>query len=196
MLPATGDRDREARKHEQGLHPAAYGISPRDFRGFVARWNMITNPLTLDHGPRARMAQEMNMRSYTVGALASAASIGRDTIRHYERTGLLPPPGRTASGYRLYSEIDLERVQFIRKAKRLGFTLQEIGQLLSLRSSTSARTADVLRVTQNKINQAEARIAELIAIKNALEQVAADCPVDAPASDCPILAYISNTSRP
>ena len=136
------------------------------------------------------------MGSYTVGALASAASVGRDTIRYYERTGLLPPPGRTPSGYRLYRQTDLERVQFIRTAKRLGFTLQEISQLLSLQSSTSARATDVLGVTQNKIDEAEARIAELIAIKNALEQVAADCPIDAPASDCPILAFISNTSRP
>lgn len=135
------------------------------------------------------------MGSYTIGTLAEAADVRRDTIRYYERTGLLRVPDRTAAGYRVYGERDLQRVLFIRKAQSLGFTLSEIGDLLALQASDTARAEDVLRVTQGKIREEEARIAQLKAIKNALEDLAAQCPVDAPVSDCPILAHIANTLR-
>lgn len=135
------------------------------------------------------------MGNFTIGALAEAAGVRRDTIRYYERTGLLPTPGRTSAGYRLYSDDDLERVRFIRVAQSLGFTLAEIAELFSLRASDSARASDVLRVTEKKIDEEEARISQLKAIKDALEALAAECPVDAPSSDCPILAHISNAAR-
>ena len=135
------------------------------------------------------------MATYTIGTLAQMSGVRRDTIRYYERTGLLPAPHRTAAGYRLYGDEDFERVHFIRTAQRMGFTLAEIGELLALRASDSARAADVLRVTQNKIKEGEARISELKAIKRALEDLAAQCPVDAPASECPILAHLSMVGR-
>jgi MerR family transcriptional regulator, copper efflux regulator len=160
--------------------------------------NLAVRLLTLDLGPWSKAqgnSEDMSMASFTIGTLAEAASVRRDTIRYYERTGLLPAPGRTSAGYRLYSAGDLERLRFIRGAQGLGFTLAEIAQLLALKSSDTARAADVLRVTEKKIDEEEARISQLRAIKDALEGLAANCPVDAPVSDCPILAHISKAGR-
>ena len=89
----------------------------------------------------------------TIGAFAKSVGVRADTIRYYERHGLLADPGRTAAGYRIYDARDVERVRFIRKGKHLGFTLKEIGTLLSLHSSDTARAADVLDITQRKNSQ-------------------------------------------
>jgi Hg(II)-responsive transcriptional regulator len=132
---------------------------------------------------------------YTIGALASACGVGRDTIRYYERSGLMPRPDRTASGYRIYDKGDVDRVNFIKTAQSLGFTLNEIGLLLSLRGSDTASAADVVKLTESKIRSVATKLRQLKAIKQALEQLVADCPVDVPASDCPILIYISHASH-
>ena len=134
------------------------------------------------------------MAGITIGGFAKAAGVRTDTIRYYERNGLLPPPARTAAGYRLYDDSDLERVRFIRKAQGLGFTLSEIAALLALRASDTARAADVLDITERKIAESLARISELSRISAALKQLAERCPVEAPVTDCPILAHLANTS--
>lgn len=131
------------------------------------------------------------MGGFTIGAFAKSLGVRADTIRYYERNGLLPVPARSAAGYRLYDQTDLERVRFIRKAQQLGFTLSEVATLLALRASDTARAADVLEVTEKKIAESSARIRELKRIKDALARLAADCPVDAPVSDCPILAHLA-----
>lgn len=136
------------------------------------------------------------MSGLTIGALAAAAGVRRDTVRYYERFGLLPAPPRTNAGYRSYSEADVSRVRFIRRAAGLGFTLNKIGGLLTLNSSESARAEDVLRVTDEKILELRSRIEELRGIKSVLEQLAAGCPIDAPASDCPILAHFAGVTAP
>ncbi|AKH18874.1 MULTISPECIES: heavy metal-responsive transcriptional regulator [Sphingomonadaceae] len=136
------------------------------------------------------------MAGLTIGAFAKAVGVRPDTIRYYERNGLLPHPARSSAGYRLYAESDLERVRFIRKAQQLGFTLAEIGLLLTLQASDTARAADVLDITERKIAESTSRIIDLNRIKDALEGLAAECPVDAPVSDCPILAHLANTSAP
>ena len=132
------------------------------------------------------------MRSYTIGALAAACSVGRDTIRYYERSGLMPRPDRTTSGYRIYGGRDVERVNFIKTAQSLGLTLHEIGLLLSIRGSASASAADVVKLTEEKIQSLTAKLRQLRGIKQALERLVADCPIDVPVSDCPIIMYISH----
>jgi len=134
------------------------------------------------------------MSGLTIGALAAAAGVRRDTVRYYERFGLIPAPPRTDAGYRNYSAADVKRVQFIRRAGRLGFTLNEIGSLLALHSSESARAADVLCVTDNKIEELRSKVEELRGIRSMLEQLAAGCPIDAPAGDCPILAHFAGVT--
>jgi Hg(II)-responsive transcriptional regulator len=132
------------------------------------------------------------LRGYTIGALASACAVGRDTIRYYERSGLMPRPDRTVSGYRIYGHDDVERVNFIKTAQSLGFTLNEIGQLLSIRGSETASASDVVKLTEQKIRSLSGKLRQLRAIKQALEQLVSDCPIEIPASDCPILKYISH----
>lgn len=132
------------------------------------------------------------MRSFTIGRLATACSVRRDTIRYYERSGLLPEPGRTSSGYRVYGDDDIRRVNFIKTAQSLGFTLTEIGMLLSIQSSNLASAADVVKLTEQKISNLSAKLRQLRGVKQALEQLVADCPVDVPVSDCPIIMYIAH----
>jgi len=131
------------------------------------------------------------MGNFKIGELATAAGVSRDTIRYYERTGLLPSPGRSGAGYRLYGDADLLRLKFIRSGQGLGFTLAETGELLALQTSDSGRASAVLKITRDKIRQAETRVDELNQIRAILEGLAAALPDDAPMSDCPILKFIS-----
>lgn len=131
------------------------------------------------------------MGRFKIGELASAAGVSRDTVRYYERTGLLPSPGRSGAGYRLYGDADLLRLKFIRSGQGLGFTLAETGELLALQASDSGRASAVLEITRDKIRQAETRVDELNQIRAILEELAAACPGDGPTSDCPILKFIS-----
>lgn len=132
------------------------------------------------------------MRGYTIGTMAAACAVRRDTIRYYERFGLMPRPERTTSGYRIYGDQDVERVNFIKTAQSLGFTLTEIGSLLSIRGSASASAADVARLTEEKIQTLTAKLRQLRDIKKALVQLVEDCPINVPVSDCPIILYMSH----
>lgn len=135
------------------------------------------------------------MASFKIGELATAAGVGRDTIRYYERMGLLRPPERTAAGYRLYDASDLERVNFIRSAQELGFTLEQSRQLLSLKASDTASAAAVLEITLDKIREAEARVERLTRIRDTLCELAEECPGDVPTADCPILEFLTARRR-
>lgn len=131
------------------------------------------------------------MGNFKIGELAAAAGVGRDTIRYYERMGLLREPARTAAGYRLYDATDLERVNFIRSAQELGFTLEQARQLLALRASDTAHAQAVLDITLAKIADAEARLERLSDIRDMLRMLADECPGEVPVSDCPILAFLT-----
>lgn len=131
------------------------------------------------------------MGNFKIGELAAAAGVGRDTIRYYERMGLLREPARTAAGYRLYDATDLERVNFIRSAQELGFTLEQARQLLALRASDTAYAQAVLDITLAKIADAEARLERLSDIRDMLRMLADECPGEVPVSDCPILAFLT-----
>lgn len=123
----------------------------------------------------------------TIGQLARAAEVGVETIRYYEKRGLLAEPRRAPSGYRRYSPDALRRVQFIRRAKDLGFTLREIGSLLSLRVDPRTSCADVRALARTKIADVDRRVHELLQVRAALERLAAQCRGRGPTSECPIL---------
>jgi MerR family mercuric resistance operon transcriptional regulator len=108
----------------------------------------------------------------------------------------MPPPARTDAGYRSYGAEDLERLRFIRRGRDLGFTLAEIGQLLTLRSDVAASAADVLALTRTKIAGLRTRINDLEVIEQALTQLADACPPDAPIDDCPILLHLFAVAHP
>ena len=125
------------------------------------------------------------MESMGIGVLAKRASVGIDTVRYYERAGLLAPQSRLASGYRRYSELELARLRFIRRAQALGFTLKEVRELLSL--SAQRDVARVKRSAQAKLTDVGRRIAELEKVRAALSKLIAACPGHGRAADCPIL---------
>ncbi len=127
------------------------------------------------------------MDSLTIGRVAREAGVNRETLRYYERTGLIPKPARTHSGYRSYSPDTVTRIRFIRHAKELGFSLHEISELLSLRMDSSAPCAEVRERAERKIRYIEGKIAELRRMKRALTELANSCPGSGPSSECPIL---------
>jgi len=124
-----------------------------------------------------------------IGKLARLAGVGVDTVRYYERNGLLAPSARLASGYRRYGELELARLRFIRKAQRLGFTLKEIHSLLGL--SASRNVAQVKRAAQTKLADVEARIADLQRVRDGLALLVDACPGHGRASECPILRALT-----
>jgi len=126
-------------------------------------------------------------KSLTIGQVAKAAGIGVETIRFYERQGLLAEPARRSSGYRSYSEAAVARLQFIRRAKDLGFTLSEIKSLLELRRDPTATAADVRRQARQKIEDIEERIRSLGEIRGALLHLVEQCHGHGSLSECPIV---------
>jgi MerR family copper efflux transcriptional regulator len=109
------------------------------------------------------------------------------TIRYYERRGLLPRPERAPSGYRKYSEDAIRRLRFIKQAQALGFSLSEIEELLSLRLQAGATCGDIRKRARHKIATVNRKISELQRIKNALSALAKACRGKGPTSECPIL---------
>ncbi len=123
----------------------------------------------------------------TRGKLAGRSGVNIATIRYYENRGLLPQAPRTRSGYRVYDGDALRRLQFIRQAQALGFTLEEIGDLLSLRMQPGTTCSDIRMRAKEKIAAIENRIRDLQRIRKALSGLAAACHGDGPTSECPIL---------
>ncbi|MGH8146108.1 MAG: heavy metal-responsive transcriptional regulator [Rhodanobacteraceae bacterium] len=132
----------------------------------------------------------MNTQSrqhFTIGALARRAGVGIDTIRYYEREGLLPEPQRRASGYRDYGPGVVERLRFIRRAKDLGFTLEEIRELLALSMDRERGVSGVKQRAERRLGDVELRIRELQRMKRGLKQLIAACPGHGALEHCPIL---------
>jgi MerR family transcriptional regulator, copper efflux regulator len=128
--------------------------------------------------------------SLSIGKVAQRAGVGVETIRFYERQGLLTPPMRKDSGYRLYPENVLGRIRFIRRAKELGFSLREIKELLQLRKNSSAPCEDVCEKAQSKIANIEGKITMLTKMKQELSKLFAECQVRTSPDDCPILEFL------
>jgi len=125
------------------------------------------------------------MDSIGIGTLAKRAGVGIDTVRYYERAGLLAPSRRLASGYRRYTALELSRLRFIRRAQALGFTLNEVRDLLAL--SAKRDVARVKRSAQSKLADVDRKIAALQKIREGLAMLVAACPGHGRAADCPIL---------
>ena len=127
------------------------------------------------------------MNGLTIGRLAKQVSIGIETIRFYERQGLIEPPPRTDSNYRVYPEEEVNRLRFIKRAKNLGFTLSEIKELLFIRHDPHATKADIKNRTLDKLEAVKQKISDLTRIQKALEHLASSCEGHGPLDDCPIL---------
>jgi MerR family copper efflux transcriptional regulator len=133
------------------------------------------------------------MQTINIGRLAELGDVNIDTIRYYERQKLLPPPARSASGYRQYGQTDLERLRFIRRAKKLGFSLLDIGVLLSLTRDRDSDMRGVKRKAEQRLAQVEQNISELQLVKRGLKKLIAACPGQGELRHCPIVAALSGT---
>ena len=127
------------------------------------------------------------MSSLRIGEVAKQTGVGVETVRFYEREGLLDEPERRASGYRQYDEEAVAVLRFIRRAKELGFTLKEIKALLNLRLDTSATRADVREQAREKVADIEAKIADLQRMKDSLVKLIRKCSGHGSTKGCPIL---------
>jgi Hg(II)-responsive transcriptional regulator len=128
----------------------------------------------------------------TIGQIASAAHVNIQTIRYYERRGLFPTPRRTPAGYRQYAEDAVARLRFIKHAQELGFSLQEVQELLALRVRHGAACDVVERKTRQKIAVVQQRIRDLQRMRRTLERLAAACAARRPTDDCPILEVLED----
>jgi len=131
------------------------------------------------------------MNRLSIGRLAKSSGVGVETIRFYEREGLLETPARTASGYRQYTPDAIARLGFIRRAKQLGFSLGEIRELLSLASADGDR-AQIKALTEHKLAEIEQRIEELRRMRAALAELNHQCSGHGPVEGCPIIEALDD----
>jgi len=129
----------------------------------------------------------------TIGEVAKRSGIGLETVRFYERKGLIEEPPRTDSGYRQYPAAVVARLRFIKRAKELGFSLKEILELLSLRVDPDTTSADIKKRADLKILDIDQKISTLQKMKRALTKLSASCTGSGPASDCPILEALDTS---
>jgi len=127
----------------------------------------------------------------TIGKVAESAQVTADSIRFYEREGLIRPAGKSESGYRLYTEEAIRRIGFIKQAQECGFSLADIRELLELRSTDSACCDDIYRVSVEKKLQLERKIKALTVMSQALTRLIDMCSHDRKSLDeCPILGAL------
>ncbi len=136
------------------------------------------------------------MKPLTIGALAGRAGVGVETVRFYERKGLLRRPPRPGTGFRVYPDDAVARIRFIRQAQTLGFTLQEIAGLLALRVTPGTDCAAVRTRAVAKRAIVETRLAELERIREALDRLIAACPGRGAVTSCTILETLADAAGP
>jgi len=127
------------------------------------------------------------MKTMTRGELAKECGVNIEALRYYEKRRLIDPPERSEVGYRLYSQEDAAKIRFIRNAQKLGFTLNEIMELLKLRVHKKESCGPVLEKAQKKLDEVEQKIKGLKSMKKVLKQLIHRCEESALTSDCPIL---------
>jgi len=123
----------------------------------------------------------------TIGGLSKRSGVSVSTLRYYERRMLLSTPRRSPSGYRLYPEGEVHRIEFIRRAQGLGFTLEEIGELLSLRVLPGGRCNGVEKAAKKAQRRVHERLEQLARLDIALTRLIQECNEDSATDHCPIL---------
>ena len=136
----------------------------------------------------------MSVQHLTIGKAAAEAGVSVETIRFYERRGLLEQPLK-GKGYRVYPPEVVVRIRFIRQAQQIGFSLREVQELLSLRADPTADCADVRSQAAEKIVEVDQKIADLQRVRAALETVIAACPGRGGLKDCTIMAALEGAAQ-
>lgn len=135
---------------------------------------------------KTRRTAAISDRTLTIGQAAEASGVSAKMIRHYELLGLIPKPRRTSGNYRFYSEADVQTLRLVRRARDLGFSMQQIGTLVSLWRNRSRASSTVRRLALEHIEQLEEKIAHLQSMVRTLRQLADHCHGDS-RPECPIL---------
>ena len=134
------------------------------------------------------------MATYQIGDISKKLGLSADTLRYYEKLGLLPNVGRAASGVRLYNDKDISRLQFVRRAQKMNFSLAEIGDLLSMREDPQHAREDVRALTGRKLSEVKAHVEELTILRNELELLLNLCAGNK--AGCPIIEGIDQSTTP
>jgi MerR family mercuric resistance operon transcriptional regulator len=135
------------------------------------------------------------MRSLTIGRLAAAAGVNLETVRYYERINLMPPPARTANGHRAYDAAHVRRLAFIRRARELGFSIEDIRALLALAEPTRASCAEVREIARMHLDDVRTKLADLTKLERILGETITRCSGD-PAPSCPVLDMLDVGAKP
>jgi len=137
----------------------------------------------------------MNTRALKTSELAAKAQLNKETIRFYEKKGLLPDPVRTDGGYRQYSQKDLERLVFIKNAKELGFALSEIKELLAIADGDIYECCDVRQIAESKIDHINNQLKHLKKLKTTLTKLVTECQQSKTIRNCPIIESLSQGAK-
>jgi MerR family mercuric resistance operon transcriptional regulator len=135
------------------------------------------------------------MAHLTIGRLAAQGGVNLQTIRYYEREGLLQKPPRLASGYRAFAPDAVRRVHFIKRAQEMGFSLADIKELLSIRVDPRRDCSGVRQLARVKLADIDQKLRTLRAMRRVLNGLATSCPGRGPISDCPILDSLDPDER-
>ncbi len=131
------------------------------------------------------------MKTMTISKIAKEAGVGVETVRFYERKGLVDqPPKPSSGGFRVYPIETAEQIRFIRQAQELGFSLHEIKELLALRTDPTTDCADVREQAQTKLDEVKRKVAQMKGIQTALEKLIAACPGEGALQVCSIIDAI------
>ena len=133
----------------------------------------------------------MGNRVLTRGQLAKQTGLGIEAIRFYEKNGILESPDRTRAGYRIYDDTAIRRINFVRRAQALGFTLKEIRELILMEANPDAECGDLREHAQEKLRIVEGKIAELERMRTALSDLLVSCHQGQPLRDCPVMRCFS-----
>jgi MerR family transcriptional regulator, mercuric resistance operon regulatory protein len=133
-----------------------------------------------------------NLGTLTIGAFAKAAAVNVETIRFYQRKGLLPEPDRPYGSIRRYGEADVARLKFMRSAQRLGFSLDEIGELLKLEDGTHCDEAR--RLAEHKLMDVRQKLSDLARIESVLATLVTECRAVTGRVNCPMIASLQKTT--
>lgn len=134
------------------------------------------------------------MRGLTIGKLAAATGVNLETIRYYERIALMPPPDRTQAGHRAYEAAHLRRLAFIRRARELGFSIEEIRALLALATPEDASCAKVREIAEAHLVDVRAKLADLARLERILAETLAECSGGS-SPPCPVLDMLDGGVR-
>lgn len=133
--------------------------------------------------------------TFKIGEVARQADVNKETVRYYEKRGLIPEPDRRRSGYRIFTRRHIDQIRFIKRAQQLGFTLGEIKKLLELRLDEDTTCSDIKEKAQQHYREVEEKIEDLRRIKETLVELIDSCAEEGPKGECPILGALEGENE-